>query len=348
LVSVGLPVFNGENYLAEAIGSVLGQSFEDFELIVSDNASTDGTQAIAQGFARRDRRVRYVRNPRNLGAGPNYTRTVALARGRYVKWLAHDDRIAPAYLARTVVAMEARPDLVLCNSQVEVIDAHGRPVGVYASILGAADRPSPAERFRLFVLEPHSGVDIFGLMRREALSGSVLHASFHGADRALLAQLALRGPMLQLAEPLQQIREHAGRYTRQASTARLRAAWHDATQRSGPKVPILALHAAYRAMARAEPLPPAERHACRQALRRWWLVNWNTARVAVDLAALAVPGLVGTAETLKSRLFGPPPGCPGKEEKPKGGTVHAGISFALRSNAMSGLDNDQANQKEYM
>lgn len=304
LVSVMLPVFNGENFLADAIRSVLDQSFTDLELIICDNASTDGTEAIARAHAALDPRVRYVRNPRNLGAAPNYNRAFELSRGRYVKWLAHDDRIAPDYLARTVAALEARPELVLCNTAVDVIDASGRRIGAYASVLGEADGRSLVERFALFVLKPHTGVDIFSLMRREALVGSVLHPAFHGADRALLAQLALRGAMLQLPEPLMQIREHGGRYTRQATSARLRAAWHDAGKRATRQVPILQLYATYAAMVKNEALTVAERRLCRLVLARWWLVNWNAARVAVDLAALAVPGIVGAAERFKTRLAG--------------------------------------------
>jgi hypothetical protein len=308
MVSIGLPVFNGENYLAEAIRSALDQRFADFELIVCDNASTDRTGEIAEGFAAVDPRVRYARNPANLGAAPNYNRAFELARGRYFKWLAHDDRLLPDYLTRTVEVMEARPELVLCNSRVEVIDEAGRHIGDYASVLDEADRLPPAERFARFILEPHTGVDIFGLMRRTALMGSVLHASFHGADRALLAQLALRGPMCQLPVALLQIREHGNRYTRQATSARRRAAWHDAARRPRTQVPILALYAAYSAIVRDEPLTKAERRRCRLALARWWSVNWNALRVVVDLMALVLPGTVGFAERLKLRLAGAAPG----------------------------------------
>lgn len=308
VVSIGLPVFNGENFLAEAIESVLAQTFAAFELIICDNASTDRTGEIGRHYAALDPRVRYFRNDHNLGAAPNYNRAFALSRGRYLKWLAHDDRLHPDYLARTVAVMEARPELVLCNSRVEVIDATGRRIGIYGSILGQAGQSSAAERFATFVLQAHTGVDIFGLIRRSALVGSLLHARFHGADRALLAQLALRGPMLQLDAPLHQVREHADRYTRQASSARLRAIWHDVANRPRTTVPILQLHAAYRTMVAQEPLTPAERRRARLTLLRWWLVNWNFARVLVDLLGLALPGVVGFSERLKTRLVGAAPG----------------------------------------
>jgi glycosyltransferase involved in cell wall biosynthesis len=303
-VSVALPVFNGESFLAQAIESVLAQSFTDLELVICDNASTDATQAIGEAFVCRDPRVRYHRNPSNLGAAPNYNKAFALSRGRYFKWLAHDDLIEPDYLQQTVAALDARPELVLCNTAVDVIDEAGRVIGSYSSVLGRADLPNPADRFALFVIEPHTGVDIFGLMRRSALEGSVLHPSFHGADRALLAQLALRGPMLQLPARLHQIREHANRYTRQASSARFRALWHDATRRPSRQVPILQLYATYRHIVRDADLSPDERRRCNLALARWWLANWNSLRVAVDLLATAVPGIVGMAEGLKVKLAG--------------------------------------------
>src|SRR5262249_60446249 len=108
--SVGLPVFNGESYLESAITSVLGQTFEDFELIICDNASTDRTAEICNDYAARDSRIRYFRNPRNLGAAPNYNLAFSQARGRYFKWLAHDDRMRPSFLAKTVRVLDDRTD----------------------------------------------------------------------------------------------------------------------------------------------------------------------------------------------------------------------------------------------
>src|SRR2546425_9420098 len=90
-VSVGLPVYNGERYLAEALDSLLTQSYEDFELIICDNASTDRTGEIARSYAAKDKRVRYARNDKNLGAGGNFRRGFALASGEYFRWAASDD-----------------------------------------------------------------------------------------------------------------------------------------------------------------------------------------------------------------------------------------------------------------
>lgn len=308
VASVGLPVFNGETFLEVAISSVLAQTFDDLELIICDNASTDRTAEICQDYAARDRRVRYFRNPENLGAAPNYNLAFSHARGRYFKWLAHDDRMTPSYLAKTVRVLEERTDVVLCNSVVSYIDQNGAPIGLYNSGLASADSQSAAERFAWMVLKSHSCVDFFGLIRRNVLKTSLLHGSFHGADRALLAQLAIRGRLIQLPAPLVEMREHPHRYTRQNVRSRDRAAWHDASKRGKISLPTWRLYAEYLKMVRGERMLPKERVGCYAALARWWTVNWNMARAAVDLVAVVAPGAPVAAERLKVRIFGAAPG----------------------------------------
>ena len=96
-VSLGFPVYNGERYLAAALDSLLGQTFRDLEVVICDNASTDRTAELCAAYAARDARVRYHRNPTNLGAAPNFNRTFELSRGEYFKWAAHDDVCAPTF-----------------------------------------------------------------------------------------------------------------------------------------------------------------------------------------------------------------------------------------------------------
>ena len=308
LVSVGLPVYNGENYIVEAIHSVLGQTLTDLELIIQDNASTDRTEEICRALQAKDSRIRYFRNPRNLGAAPNYNLTYSLARGRYFKWLAHDDRIEPGYLEAAVATLEAQPDVVLCNSVVRYIDGEGAYVGVYDSGLARADDPSPSRRFAWLVLSSHSCVDFFGLTRRASLKNSLLHGSFHGADRAFLAQMALRGRLVQLPEPLVEMREHDNRYTRKQGRASERLAWHDASLRGTITFPTWRLFAEYVKAVRAERLSAWQRLKCYGALTRWWFTNWNSVRAFVDLLAVFVPSAPSTAERIKVRIFGAAPG----------------------------------------
>ena len=95
VISIGFPVYNGEDYLAQALDGLLAQSFGDFEILLCDNGSNDGSEAIARGYAERDPRVRYHRNAENIGAAGNYNLAFAQASGKYFKWTAHDDDHAP-------------------------------------------------------------------------------------------------------------------------------------------------------------------------------------------------------------------------------------------------------------
>ncbi len=307
-VSIGLPVYNGENFVEDAIRSVLDQTFEDFELIISDNASVDRTGEIARDFAASDPRVRYIRSERNLGAARNYNRAWQESSGAYFRWLAHDDRIAPTYIAATVAALDAAPDAVLCNTVVDYIDPQGTVFAFYDSVLDEASGPDPVQRFAAMVLLSHSCVDMFAMVRRSAMEGSLLHATFHGADRAFLAQMALRGRLLQLPEHLVQMREHQNRYTRQQASAKMRRLWHDPDSRGGSGMPTLKLYSEYVKLVRGEALTPAARRGCYAVLLRWWVANWNAVRVGTDAASLIAPGIVGHAERLKNRLFGAAPG----------------------------------------
>jgi glycosyltransferase involved in cell wall biosynthesis len=101
-VSIGMPVYNGEKYIRNALDSLLTQTFTDFELIISDNASTDNTQAISEEYVRRDPRVRYVRQQENKGAAVNFKFVLNSAQTDFFMWAAYDDLWAPDYLTDTM------------------------------------------------------------------------------------------------------------------------------------------------------------------------------------------------------------------------------------------------------
>jgi len=197
---------------------------------------------------------------------------------------------------------------VMCNSVVSYIDSKGAPLGLYDTQLGKADVASPSARLAQVTLRSHSCVDFFGMFRRSALEGSLLHGSFHGADRALLAQMSLRGRMIQIPEPLVQMREHENRYTRSQLRAADRASWHDTRARGRVNFPTWRLYIEYLKMVRAAQLGSGELMRCYAVLARWWTVNWNIARAAVDVVAIVAPGVPGLAERIKTRLFGAAPG----------------------------------------
>lgn len=208
-LSIGLPVYNGENFIALTLESILSQTFTDFELIISDNASTDATGAICQAYAARDERVHYSCNDRNLGAAPNYNHTFALARGEYFKWAAHDDWLAPTFLERCITALDQNPEAVLSYPYTQIIDADGNPLQDYEYNgrlrTGFA---CPADRFFDLVCLHQHCYPIFGVIRRSVLARTPLHGSYGHADGVLLAQLALMGKFHEIPEVLFFSRRH--------------------------------------------------------------------------------------------------------------------------------------------
>lgn len=207
-VSIGLAVYNGERHLAAAIDSILAQTFTDFELVICDNASTDGTEALCRGYERADERVRYHRNDRNIGGARNENLTFERSRAQYFRWAAHDDVLAPTLLERCVEVLDAHPDVVLCHTDVVTIDEDGNEFGLIARrrdpTLG------PVERFRELTDVAVGCEETYGLMRSDALAATGLQRNYTDSDRTLLAHLALLGRFHEIPEPLFYKRVHAG------------------------------------------------------------------------------------------------------------------------------------------
>jgi len=208
-VSIGLPVYNGERFLEDAIRSILAQSYTDFELIISDNASTDRTREICERYARRDARIRYTRSPRNRGGAWNFSRVFELARGEFFKWAAHDDILAPDYLRSCVAVLDGDPTLIVCHSGSRRIDESGRTTGVYLATVAAAD---PCERFRRAVKTTYP-IELFGVFKTSVLSETNLMAPHPQADIDLLQQLVLLGNIGRVPEVLFSRRSHAESYS---------------------------------------------------------------------------------------------------------------------------------------
>ena len=139
-LSIELAVYNGENYLAESLDALLGQSYENFELIISDNASTDYTADICRRYEKQDSRIRYVRQPRNIGLAPNHNFVFKQARGELFKWASHDDLYARALLKRCVDALDENPHVVLAHSWTALVDDSGVGDELLASIRSTQHR----------------------------------------------------------------------------------------------------------------------------------------------------------------------------------------------------------------
>jgi glycosyltransferase involved in cell wall biosynthesis len=209
-----MPVYNGEEFLGETLDSLLAQTFEDFELIISDNGSTDGTQGICKEYSERDPRIRYFRVARNMGAAWNYNRVVELATGGYFKWAAHDDLCAPTYLEQCVDVLDNDASVVLCFPDDQDIDKEGRPIDARRDTHVAGDHratsPKASQRLRNLARYDHDCEEVFGLIRLNVLRKTRLIQSYTDSDRTLLGELGLYGKFHQVPEPLFFHRHHVG------------------------------------------------------------------------------------------------------------------------------------------
>ena len=282
-VTVGLPVYNGQNYVSEAIESILDQSLRDFELIISDNCSNDDTQEICRRFADTDSRIRYVRNEENLGAANNFNRTVELARGKYFKWAAHDDVLHDQLLARSVEALEDQPAAVLAYSKIVTIDESGKEIGTYDSLLHHSASADPDKRFGDVVFGHQLCYEVFGVIRTDVLRRTPLIGAYVTSDRNLLAELILLGPFVEVPEPLLHIRHHKHR---SVSTARHdRLEWFDTKKSRRIAMPYWREYCEYvKSVRRVRPSLRVQKSCVAYVLKRM-AQNWRFLRGDVRIAA---------------------------------------------------------------
>lgn len=228
-VSIGMPVYNGENFLRAAGDAILAQTFIDFEWIISDNGSTDATEAICREFAARDPRVRYHREARNRGGAWNRNRVFALSSGAYFMWHDHDDQIAPDFIARCVEVLDRQPGVVACHTNTTIIDERGVKIRDYVEGVHLHS-PSAYERLHEYIrhdLDCPLCSLYFGLMRRDVLSRTTLFQPYINAELSLMSELALRGQFYEIPDHLFLRRDHPGISTRYYATPKERIAWSD-------------------------------------------------------------------------------------------------------------------------
>jgi hypothetical protein len=216
-VSIGLPVYNGDRFLAETLDSILAQTFADFDVLIVDNASTDRTAEIGQAYAARDARIWYQRNTVNVGAMRNFNLAFRRTSGAYFKWWAADDLCRPPFLEHCVHALDAHPRATLAYTRALRIDECGRQIGDYDDLLSSPNWTAPApDRFRALLAEflatngLTAPIYVAGLMPRQALERTMLLGSYIGSDLTLTSELALAGELVEVPEPLLLVRAHAG------------------------------------------------------------------------------------------------------------------------------------------
>jgi glycosyltransferase involved in cell wall biosynthesis len=275
-VSIGMPVYNGEGFIVPALESILAQTFPDFELVISDNASTDLTRDICESYAARDARIRYYSSPRNAGAAPNFNRVFSLASGEFFKWATHDDTLEPDFLKNCVNVLSHHTDVVLCTSLVRQIDASGNEICVSDVKWKQTNDADPSIRFANLVLclhgldggPPHGCADIFGLIRSNILARTSLIGGYVSSDRILLAELGLHGKFFTIPEILFNHRQHSNRSIRRLAP-RQRIVWFDVTNAERIALPKWRRLCEYYKAVRRAPIGWRYRINCHMVVGKW-------------------------------------------------------------------------------
>ena len=268
-ISIGMPVYNGAVFLAETLDSLLAQTFTDFEMIISDNASTDATPDICQEYSSRDKRIRYIHQPENLGAARNYNFVLSQARGVYFKWAAHDDLCEPEFLERCVEVLDRDPSVVLSYASVVHINERGAVVEYYDSGFHLVS-PNPAERFHGFFRAPPKCTPIFGVIRRGCLRPEAI-GGYPASDRILLGELSLLGKLYEVRENLFLRRIHPLISTEANKTSFKIAEWFDPQNKNKGRVPHWRLMFEYLKVVGRTSLTTAQRLRCYYEVFRYYL-----------------------------------------------------------------------------
>jgi len=282
LVSIGMPAYNSAATLREAVDCLLAQTLTDFELIISDNASTDATWAIVEDYMRRDPRVRGLRQASNVGANANYSAVFRAARGKYFKWASSNDWCAPRLLQACVEVLERDPGTVLAAPRTRLFQTDVTQSSEYGHDI-ACMQDNPADRYI------HAGTHLAlnnvmnGVVRREALQRTRLIEHYPGADIVLIGHLALIGRIAQLPEALYYRRMDQATSTRMMSEGAVhRHHYPVATWRS--VLPTWRLALGWIRVALSVRLAPRDTlKALDWALRKAY---WSRARMGHDLREL--------------------------------------------------------------
>ena len=272
-LTIGLPVYNGEAFLAQSLESLLGQTYEDFDLLISDNASTDGTAEICQRYARQDHRIRYIRQPVNIGLIPNENFVIRQATGELFKLAAHDDLYGRDLLKRCIEALDSHPEVVAAHCWEARIDSKDNLVRALDYPV-KADQSRAPDRFRSMLFDGWDDYT-YGVMRTTVLRATHLCGSYHLADRTINVELGLHGPFYLVPEWLYFRREHEG--ADGPHTVRSRCAVLDYRRANRFRHPVVRLYGeyiwSYIAAIRSAPLPSAERRECYSIFARWLMTR---------------------------------------------------------------------------
>ena len=293
-ISIGIPVYNGEKYLELALNSLLEQSFSDFEIVISDNASTDRTEEICRSFQSRDKRVVYHRNSVNIGAAGNYKKVFQLAKGEFFKWMAHDDKCSPNYLEECVKVLEEDPDIVMSFPRFVLIDEKDSTLPViekntYLTPKGETISTNlqrnfmsihASDRYSAVLYDTKECYEFFGLSRRDIIEQTSKHDYFYGSDKVLLCELAMMGKIKEVLSATGFFRIHSEQ-SQSLKNAKERADWISPNLNYGEFRSRIKCIQGYCRSIFAYPASWSERRKCLLILTAW-LLNFNNWRTMFD------------------------------------------------------------------
>jgi len=279
LVSIGLPVYNGEAYLEDCLNAILKQTFEDFEVVISDNASTDNTGDICRRLMQNDKRIRYVRQSENMGAAKNYNIVFEMSCGRFFRWAAHDDPIMPSYLEKCVQAFEKDTDMdvvIVYPKTIRFDERNSEPYDVELPWGGAS---ASSRLAHCLVDAPETIITkcypVFGLMRRDVLQTTRLIQPFNSSDKVLLVEMALRGNFQEIPEYLFHRRLHDGTSINASASHEEVAKWFDPTLGKRFPMPKTRLLRGYLRATREAPLDLRSKWKCFGVISKMCMMNKN-------------------------------------------------------------------------
>jgi len=276
-ISIGMPIYNGERFLAEAIMSILAQTFQDFELIISDNGSTDRTAEICRAYAAKDNRIRYHRNEQNLGGAWNFNHVFKLATGEYFRWACHDDICAPELLERCIRVLDRKPSVILCYPKTVIIDEQGKFIENYSDDLNLSS-PKQHERYQQFHQRFRNGARcnvLFGLIRRSLLKRTSLIGSYPSSDIILLAELALLGEYHEIPEHLFFRRDHPQTSRGAYLAFRNRLTWYDPAKKGQLHLTRWKCCFEHLSAIKRVPMNQDEKMRCYIQMLQWLSWNWQ-------------------------------------------------------------------------
>lgn len=285
-VGIGMPVYNGERYLEQILKTNLSQTFDDFSLVIADNASTDRTEEICRDFASRDPRIHYIRNPVNLGASKNYEACFTPTKCEYFRWSNADDPIEPTLVEKCVKVLDENPDVVLTYGKTNIIDKNDKFLEHYDDNLDLRQEKA-CDRFISFFKKVGLSNIFYGLMRRDQLAKTALMGNYVASDINLIGEFTLYGKYYEIPEYLFNRRMHPGCSSWDRDDADKQREFWDPSQKSLSMQTWRSMYEYFKAIYRV-PIPLSEKRiAASHLLRRCY---WRKKELSSEVFQLLKPG----------------------------------------------------------